>query len=111
VLFRSYSIRLLYKLATDGIASFSVLPLRAAQFFAFLLSVLTLGGLISLVFWKPRDILTLVVAMGFVSCFSFAVLFFCLYVLGAYLSRVFIEIKGRPLYIVADARPPTSPVA
>ena len=38
-----YSFKTLYKLATDGVASFSVAPLKIAQFMAFLLFLATMG--------------------------------------------------------------------
>jgi dolichol-phosphate mannosyltransferase len=103
-----YSLRDLYRLATDGIASFSVAPLRIAQFFAFVWFVATVG----LVAWalSTQSISSLDPMFGLVVLLSFsmAMLFLCMYILGAYISRMYLETKHRPIYIAAEFSPAKS---
>lgn len=96
----------LYKLATDGLASFSVFPLRIAQFFSFVFGIMTMGILVALIFHQNLATKTYFELHTFIFCFSFSMLFLCLYILGAYVTRMYQEAKRRPLYIVADFIPP-----
>lgn len=91
-----YGIFDLYRLATDGVASFSIWPMKILQTCCLL--------------WIP---VTLVYLLGslvsgawggafFGPFLGFSILLFVsgLYVAFAYLSRMFVEIKTRPLYMV-----------
>lgn len=94
----------LYKLATDGIASLSLRPLKVAQFLALVyigLSGFTLVGLFFGGFERLSVRFQLSALFAFVVV-SNALLLLCLYILGAYLGRAYLEVKGRPPYIVAD---------
>jgi glycosyltransferase involved in cell wall biosynthesis len=108
-----YTLGRLYRLATDGVASSSVRPLQLAQVFSFsyfvLMFVLGVVVLRRLVFAaepgvSPALLLTwLLIASG-----SF-VQSLCLYILGAYVGRTYLEVKGRPAYLVMEtvaAEPP-----
>ncbi|NOK22553.1 glycosyltransferase family 2 protein [Corallococcus carmarthensis] len=93
----------LYRLATDGIASMSTRPLQAAQLASFLFGVLTLLFLFLLVGFSrhldvPRPFLFAYVLIATGN----AVLAFCLYILGAYVGRTYLEVKGRPPYVVME---------
>jgi polyisoprenyl-phosphate glycosyltransferase len=99
-----WSLRALWRLALDGITAFSTLPLRMWTY---------VGGLISLVaigyaaYFTLRTLLLGVDVPGYPSLIV-AVMFFSgvqligLGVIGEYISRVFTEVKRRPLYVVAD---------
>jgi dolichol-phosphate mannosyltransferase len=96
------AVRLL-KLASDGIFSFSIVPLRAAA----LLGLLAIGasGLFALYAFyaklflseSPRGFTALTILVTFLS--GFHLLF--LGVIGEYVGRIYEEVKGRPNYIVA----------
>ncbi len=98
-----YSLKDLYHLATDGITSMSITPLKVSQFFAlifFLFSLVAVFLLKSNVLKNsgvnPIFILTLIYTAGN------AVILFCLYILGAYTGRAYLETKNRPAYIVKE---------
>ncbi len=107
-----YTLRRLYRLATDGVASSSVRPLQLAQVFSFSYFVLmfVLGAVIlrRLLFSDtpglPASVLVtyLLIASG-----SF-VQSLCLYILGAYVGRTYLEVKGRPAYLVMETVAPRS---
>lgn len=101
----------LYRLATDGIASMSTRPLKAAQLGSFFFGVLTLGFLAMLVAGYvaspssiPRPFL---LAYALIATGN-AVQSFCLYILGAYVGRTYLEVKGRPPYIVMEVVEPSA---
>ena len=101
-----YTFRKLYRLATDGIASQSIRPLRIMQmitilytglmvFFAVLFFREYLGEAAEpdrirfLLTWLLLSISTLVITFG-------------IYIMSAYLGRTYLEVKGRPCYIIAE---------
>ncbi len=99
----------LYQLATDGIASLSLRPLQLAQVLSLFHLMLSLGGLVALMLgvldWTSgRDALSLALVLILLSN---ATILFCLYIVGAYLGRAYLEVKGRPTYIVAEVLRPS----
>ena len=101
-----YTLARLYRLATDGIASLSIVPLRAAQLFAFSYFVLAflvaLAAVFSIFFsWKLPVDLPILVGFVIILC-GLALQLFCSYILGAYVGRTYLEVKGRPPYIVME---------
>jgi dolichol-phosphate mannosyltransferase len=101
-----YTFAKLYRLATDGIASASIRPLKIAQVSMFLFGlialalmgvfVLMLSGQLNPVLSHPFLLASLLIASGN----AFTML--CLYVFSAYLGRMYLEIKARPPYIVME---------
>jgi dolichol-phosphate mannosyltransferase len=98
-----YTLRRLYRLATDGVVSSSLRPLQVAQVasVAYLLLTLALGAFLAV---RPSDpdlppwllLLYLVILSGnFVQAL-------CIYILGAYVGRTYLEVKGRPAYVVME---------
>jgi dolichol-phosphate mannosyltransferase len=91
--------------ATDGVVSFSILPLRVATWTGFLASGLALLGIVAVVFEKYLHVTGLV--QGWSST-VIAVLFMggvqlvCLGIVGEYVGRAYGEVKRRPLYIVQE---------
>jgi dolichol-phosphate mannosyltransferase len=106
-----YSLKALYMLATDGIASSSIRPLRVTQGLATLFFLLTIvtglraGG--RLLFGDSSDPTTLRLdaLLALVSLIGFSVLV-CLYVLSAYIARTYLEVKGRPTYLLREVVAP-----
>ncbi len=101
-----YSFARLYQLATDGIASSSIRLLRLAQLFSFTFAVLTAGLLAVLLFALgtysgERESLLMLSVLILVAGGNF-VITTCLYILGAYVGRTYLEAKGRPPYLIME---------
>ena len=98
-----YPVSRMLRFAIDGITSFSDVPLRFASYFGFLVSgVAFIVG----VFEIALRIFTGYQLPGYTSTI-FAILFLGgvqligIGILGEYIGRIYEEIKGRPLYLVA----------
>ena len=100
-----YPLRRLVSLATDGLLSFSVVPLRAAVYVGFLLSLLAVVGIVAaLVQWVFTERWINGATANFIAVLFFGgiqVLF--LGVIGSYLGRVYADAKQRPLFVIAEA--------
>jgi len=98
----SFSFLRLWRLALDGLTSFTTVPLEIWTLFGSLAAVL---GLAYGVFLIGKTLILGIDVPGYASLMV-AVLFFggiqmiTLGVFGAYLGRVFNEVKGRPLFVV-----------
>jgi len=96
-----YSSLKLLKLASDGIFSFSIVPLRAAALLGAAAVALSLLFAFYSLYAKfrlhsPQGFTALILAMTF---FSGIILFF-LGIIGEYVGRIYEEAKGRPHYVV-----------
>jgi glycosyltransferase involved in cell wall biosynthesis len=100
-----YSLRRLFKLAFDGIFSFSLLPLRLATWLGALsiLFALAMAGysVYAKLYFLPVDqpppgFTATIVSIAF---FAGVQLVF-LGVIGEYIGRIYEEVKGRPLYVI-----------
>lgn len=102
-----YTLRKLYRLATDGVAWLTVWPLKLAQLASAIFGLLTLILMIllgsRLLLGSPMDkvqswfLLTqLLISSGF------CILSVCLYVMSAYIGRTYIEAKHRPSYVIRE---------
>ena len=98
-----YSLLKLLKLASDGIFAFSVVPLRAATLIGAIAVVASVLFAIYSIYVKfvihraPLGFTALVYLVTFLS----GTLLVSLGIVGEYVGRVYEEIKGRPLYVVA----------
>jgi polyisoprenyl-phosphate glycosyltransferase len=95
----------LYRLATDGIASMSTRPLQAAQVGSFFFGLLTIGFLAMLAAGyvaSPSSIPTPFLIAYVLIATGNAVQSLCLYILGAYVGRTYLEVKARPPYMVME---------
>ena len=101
-----YRLKEMIRFAADAITGFSTLPLRLAHFVAnvsLLISVATLVYVIwSLVLGKAVP--GWASLLGITSLFSGAQMFM-LGVIGSYVGRTYMEVKGRPLFFVAERTP------
>jgi dolichol-phosphate mannosyltransferase len=98
-----YTLKKMIKLATAGITSFSTLPLKLAIVLAAAGAVIAFG----LLLYVFIGFFTGHVARGWTSLALMMVFFgvgqfLCLAVMGAYIGRIFLEVKSRPLYFVDD---------
>lgn len=101
-----YTFRKLLKLASDGLVSFSSAPLQMVT----RLGVLSLVAAVGVSIWvgvaslydpaTPRGWASTICVLLFTS----AVQMISLGIIGAYLARIFLEVKGRPTYMVARTR-------
>jgi polyisoprenyl-phosphate glycosyltransferase len=101
-----YNFRKLYRLATDGVTAASVRPLQIAQLSSFVLGLVALA-LTTLFVLMVMGKITALVPAPFLFTYilitsSNALTLLCLYVINAYLGRTYLEVKGRPSYIVME---------
>lgn len=107
-----YTMRKLFKLALDGVFSFSAVPLRLAAYLGFTVSLLAFFGALFTFFQKVfakefREIglapesgfPTIVISILFLG----GVQLICLGILGEYLGRIYDEVKGRPHWVIQDS--------
>lgn len=101
----NFSMWKLLRLAMDGVASFSTVPLRIWSWLGLVVAAVAVlyGGVIVM-----QTLLYGVDVPGYASLmvatlFLGGVQLICLGVLGNYLGRVFTEVKGRPLYILSES--------
>jgi dolichol-phosphate mannosyltransferase len=101
-----YTLARLYRLATDGVVSASVRPLQVAQVFsvAYLLVILALGALVlaRLPLWSELGVPTWALISYLLILSGNFVQVFCIYILGAYVGRTYLESKGRPPYVIME---------
>ena len=99
-----YTLGKLFRLAYDGIFSFSTVPLRVAVYTGFFLSIAAfLGALwvlyqkiflgIALVGWASTMVTLMFIAGAILSTLG---------VIGEYVGRIYEEVKNRPLYVVQE---------
>lgn len=103
-----YTLAKLYRLATDGVVSASIRPLQIAQVFSVTYLLVTVG--LGLAFCLPVasdwGIPAWVLVMYLLILFGNFVQVFCMYILGAYVGRTYLEAKGRPAYLVMEVVAP-----
>ena len=94
----------LFRFAIDGLVSFTTIPLRVWSYLGLVISALAIGY--ALLFFVKTLLFgtdvpgfpTLVISVMFFS----GVQLISLGVIGEYLGRVYEEVKGRPLYLIAE---------
>lgn len=92
----------LWRLALDGIFSFSTLPLKVWTYLGFILSIMSFLYLLTVIVKTTvmgidvpgyASILSTVLFIGGVNLMGIGIL-------GEYIGRIFIEVKGRPIYVI-----------
>jgi len=101
-----YPLRKMLRFASDGIVSFSTLPLRVATFLGIMSGIIAAGvavwvliAVISGAYVVPGWA-TLMLAVSLASSAQLLMIG----ILGEYLGRVYDEVKRRPLYLVDETR-------
>jgi polyisoprenyl-phosphate glycosyltransferase len=102
----------LWNFAIEGITSFSVVPLKVASYIGFATALVAfVYGIYfivkTLLFGDPArgfpTLVTLVLFLGGLQLMALGII-------GEYLARMFIEVKQRPLYLVARSLPAARPL-
>jgi len=98
-----YSLRKMLRLATDGVVSFSTLPLRLGIWLGVLTGLLAFVeiGYILVQYGRGNTVpgwASLLTVMSFM----FGVLFLLLGILGTYLAKVYEAVKGRPSFLTGE---------
>ncbi len=98
-----YPLRKMLALAFEGITSLSVQPLRVITGLGCGIALLSFIG----VLWSVIVALTGASVPGWASmtsiiCFIGGVQLICLGVLGEYIGKIYLEVKGRPRYIISE---------
>lgn len=99
-----YSWARLFKIAFDGVTGFSLFPLKIAAYVGAFVVLTGLGmlGIITidaLFFQGNYPLFKWLVTIIYV---FIGVLFLLLWLIGEYIGRIYEELKGRPLYIIAE---------
>ena len=100
-----YSFRKSFRLAMDGLVSFSNAPLRLALIWGFFFSVVSFVAGIAAIVAKLEGAFvvpgwaSIVVAVTFLGGIQLMVLG----MMGLYVARIYDEVKSRPLYVIREA--------
>lgn len=111
-----YPLKKMLKFAVDGITSFSDVPLRFASWLGFIVSTAAFIYAVIIIIFKAFHFGTPEYARGWASTmvvilFLGGVQLIGIGILGEYLGRIYDEVKGRPLYLVADVEHSPEPAA
>ena len=98
-----YPLRKMLALAWNGITSFSVKPLHMISSLGIVVSILSFLG----VLWAVFARLFGYTVTGWAStvaiiCFVSGIQLICLGIIGEYLGKIYLEVKGRPRYIISE---------
>ena len=113
-----YTFKKSFKLAMDGLFSFSAAPLRLATYLGLWVSAFAFFGVLftlaQKIFANEFARIGLAPGAGFPTIvisvlFLGGVQLICLGILGEYIGRIYEEVKGRPLWIIRDSAGLTSP--
>lgn len=92
-------------LAINGLVSFSRVPLRLATYIGLLASVIAVVMALLILYWRlfePNSPVTGFATIAVAIFFMGAVQLICIGILGEYIGRIYEEVKGRPLYTLAE---------
>ena len=96
-----YSLKKMIGLALDGITSFSIRPLRLIMGAGGIVAFLSFVGVIwAVVRHMMGETVAGWASMTCIICFVSGVQLICLGVMGEYIGKIYMEVKGRPRYII-----------
>lgn len=98
-----YPLRKMLSLAFNGITSLSIKPIRLITAFGFLIAFISMIGII----WSFIIAILGKSVAGWAStvsiiCFLGGIQLLSLGVIGEYIGKIYLEVKGRPRYIISD---------
>jgi dolichol-phosphate mannosyltransferase len=100
-----YTLPKLFRLAIDGLVSFSYAPLRVASMLGFAISAFALLGILVVLVWKftgrlptGAGLATIALSVLFIG----GVQLLTLGIMGEYVGRIFDEVKARPVAVVSE---------
>lgn len=98
-----YPLRKMIALAVDGITSLSVKPLRLISTIGIIMAVVSVIGLI----WAVASKLLGFTETGWASivaaiCLLSSIQLVCIGIIGEYIGKIYMEVKGRPRYIISE---------
>jgi dolichol-phosphate mannosyltransferase len=93
-----YTFRKLLRLASDGVFTFSDVPLRLAKWIGTLTTLGSLGAGATITLWNGSAEPLLPAAVFFLG----GVQLLCVGILGEYVGRIYAEVKGRPAFVVEE---------
>lgn len=98
-----YPLRKMLALASDGITSLSIKPLRLIMSFGVIVALLSFVGVI----WAIVSALAGRAVAGWASmtciiCFVSGVQLICMGIIGEYIGKIYMETKHRPRYIISE---------
>jgi polyisoprenyl-phosphate glycosyltransferase len=101
-----YPLKKMVRFAVNGLLSFSIVPLQLASYLGFLISSI---GFFYIVYAIGLKLFTDRVVLGWTSVmvtvlFLGGVQLISLGIIGAYIGRIYDEVKQRPLYVVDEAK-------
>ena len=99
-----FTFRQMLRFASDGITSFSIIPLRICTVAGILTSTAAFGGIIYACYSKfviGSAVPGWASEVSIIS-FLFGMLFIFLGLIGEYIGRIFVEVRGRPRFFVSD---------
>lgn len=99
-----YSVAELFKLAFDGIVSFSTTPLKLALYMGLLVSAGGFLGILFLVYLRLKHSFDLPgwTSLTVIVLFLGGIQLVTIGIVGEYIARIYDEVKFRPLYLVAQ---------
>ena len=100
-----YPLGKMLRLGLDGITSFSNKPLKMSIGFGIVLSLTSFAFLLFVFISRLFDLVVMEPGYASLMCvilFFFGIVMIMLGIIGEYIGRIFEEVKGRPLYIIAD---------
>jgi len=100
-----YPLLKMLRFAMDGIASFSVLPLKIATWLGFSASALAMVLILYALYarWFAHGLVTGWTSLFIAVLFMGGVQLICLGIIGEYMGRIYGEAKHRPLYFVQQS--------
>src|SRR3989344_2746583 len=104
---RGVSVRGLARFILNGVTSFSAFPLRISFWIGFLIFLGSMGYGISVVVEKylyPENLIEGISSLTIVVLALGSVQLMVIGIMGEYLYKMFNEIKGRPVYIIAETK-------
>lgn len=93
------------KLALNGLASFSQVPLRLSTYLGLITAFLSILMALLVLYWRlvaPASPLSGLASILIAVFFFGAVQLLSIGILGEYIGRIYEEVKGRPLYTLAE---------